>query len=321
MEKEEIIAQAKSYISQSINNLEVENPKIDFKAIWYKLTEPKGINEFLKDSSAIANSFGPDGMIIIGFDDKSKELHDSSFKDCGLKDPSQLPDLINKKVDRLFDLNLIEAIIHDTKICIIHIPPSFDKPHVIKNYQTFHKSTSDIKSNEDHKIFIRRVSSTYPASKFDLELMYYDRKNIIPDYSIISTLPLTSIVIGLTPYTNEMYDISGFLTIILENVGRRPVSIIGFTFVFSTYEDASPSEQIELNSLSEYISNPIIIQSGQISNAIIKLSSKKTKASWTLQNILEDFESPRLKHVKVIKYVITLSDGKQIESSIQTYHK
>ncbi|MES2454792.1 MAG: RNA-binding domain-containing protein [Bacteroidota bacterium] len=144
----QIITQAASYINQSIAGLEVKNAKIDFKASWYNLTQPPGINEFIKDTGAIANSFGPDGMIIIGFDDKKKELSHATFAESGLRDSSQLPHLINKRVDRLFYFSLIETEILGFKISILHIPPSFDKPHVTRNYQTFDKQTSP------RKIFI-----------------------------------------------------------------------------------------------------------------------------------------------------------------------
>lgn len=53
----------KSIIYQSKEGLNKEYSKFDFKKEWCNLKELKGINEFLKDTSAIANTFGPDGYI------------------------------------------------------------------------------------------------------------------------------------------------------------------------------------------------------------------------------------------------------------------
>ncbi|MFA6072034.1 MAG: ATP-binding protein [Janthinobacterium sp.] len=320
MEYQEIVDQATSYINQSFAGLEVENPKIDFKTNWYKLNEPRGINEFIKDTSAVANSFGPDGLIIIGYDDKSKTFSNACFEDSGLRDSSQLPDLINKKVDRLFHLNLIEAEISGHRIAILHIPPSIDKPHVIRNYQTFEKGTSNIKSSEDHKIFIRRGSSTYPASKSDLELMYYDRKNIVPEYRVLATLPLTSVRLNLTPYTNGAFTLGGFINLILENVGRRPISVCGLMVEFSVFIDPSDFERIEFNALDSYLGNPIIVQSGQLVNAAFEITTHMHPNPTKLSSRLKDFvESP--KEIKIMNYMLKLSNGEKINGPIQTIFK
>lgn len=311
---EEILRQAYSYISQSMAGLEVENPKIDFKARWYKLTEPRGINEFIKDTSAIANSFGPGGMIIIGYDDKKKELAHAKFSDCGLRDSSQLPDLINKRVDRLFQFELIEGHILGFILSIIYIPPSIDKPHVIRNYQTFDKVTEAIKSNEDHKIFIRRGSSTYTASKSDLELMYYDRKNIKPDYEILSTIPLIAFEVALVPTTSGQNFLIADFNVITENIGRRPVSISSVSFKLSLFDDPSNYEIVEFNSLTRYISEPVILQSGELRNAHFQTETAREHPSFGLQRLSKEFNE-QLKHIKITAYRLTLSNGELINSS------
>src|SRR4030095_4495462 len=150
-----LFQQAKSYIDQSMSGLEVENQKVDFKSQWYKLKTRRGINEFLKDTSAMANTFGPDGIIIIGYNEKDKSQSNVSFKDSGLPDTSQLTDIINSKVDRLFQINVFETNINGFSTSIIQIPPSIDKPHVIRNYQTCDKSTDVVTREEQQRIFIR----------------------------------------------------------------------------------------------------------------------------------------------------------------------
>lgn len=186
MTREEVIKLAENYIAQARNGLDIENPKVDFKACWYNLNTSPGINEFIKDTSAMANTFGLDGLIIIGYDAKTKCLGNAKFSSSGFKDTSLIPDLIIKKVDRLFDINIYDARVDETDVCIIHIPPSIDKPHVIRLYHTFEKN-GKIKKEEHQKIFVRRITSTIPAGKNDLELMYYDRKNFIPEYKILTS--------------------------------------------------------------------------------------------------------------------------------------
>ncbi|WP_316813239.1 ATP-binding protein [Pedobacter heparinus] len=311
---QEILRQAYSYISQSMAGLEVENPKIDFKARWYKLTEQRGINEFIKDTSAIANSFGPGGMIIIGYDDKKKELAHAKFSDCCLKDSSQLPDLINKRIDRLFQFELIEGDILGFIVSIIYIPPSIDKPHVIRNYQTFDKVTEAIKSNDDHKIFIRRGSSTYPASKSDLELMYYDRKNVQPDYELLSTIPLPAFTLVLVPNTAGQNFLMADFNIIIENIGRRPVSISSVSFKLSLFDDPSDYEIIEFKSIAKYVVEPVILQSGELRNVHFQTETARKEPSFGLQRLSKEL-SEQLKHIKITAYRLTLSNGELINSS------
>jgi hypothetical protein len=81
----------KSAITQLISGLKVENLKFDFKLLWYILNEQKGKSEFIKDSSAIANTFGPDGFIVIGYDDRKKAFSGAGFDNSGIPDSSGLP--------------------------------------------------------------------------------------------------------------------------------------------------------------------------------------------------------------------------------------
>jgi hypothetical protein len=107
-----------SYIDQDLGGQEIENPKCDFKAKWNDLQTSKDINEFLKDTSAIANTFGLDGFIIIGYDSKKKCYTQASFSNCNLKDTSYISDLVNKKIDRLFDIAVYDFIINGNKISV-----------------------------------------------------------------------------------------------------------------------------------------------------------------------------------------------------------
>ena len=51
-----MIEECLQYVVKSINGIEIESPKVDFKSKWYNLKEKKEIYEFLKDVTSIANT-------------------------------------------------------------------------------------------------------------------------------------------------------------------------------------------------------------------------------------------------------------------------
>jgi Predicted transcriptional regulator containing an HTH domain and an uncharacterized domain shared with the mammalian protein Schlafen len=307
MTKEEILSLVRTYIMQAKAGLEVENPKVDFKACWYNLTTAYGINEFVKDTSAIANTFGLDGFIIVGYDEKVKCLSNAKFLSCGLKNTSQIQDLINKKVDRLFDINIYDVVIDEIEICIIHIPPSIDKPHVIRLYQSFDKD-GNIKKVEDQKIFVRKGSTTRPAGKNDLELMYYDRKNIIPEYKILSSFKRDDFLIN----TNRVALIAT-PHISFENLGRRPICISSIKLNFQQYEDASGVEILEFESsaLLNYT-----VQPGELITIMVSLNYPLP--DWQLAVFNDRLISAReqIKNIINTDLQLTLTNGKKISSEL-----
>ena len=320
---EEITQIVKSYIKQSAEGLEIENPKCDFKAQWYDLSNKKGINEFLKDTSAIANTFGLDGLVIIGYDNKTNKYHDTTFRDSKLSDTSKITDLINKKIDRLFDINIYDIQIDNHNLSILHIPPSLDKPHVIISYQTFDKE-GDLKKEEQQRIFVRKGTSTYPASKNDLELMFYDRKNIIPEYKILTSYHTDTLDIWF-PGTNEAGNknnvgIRASISIAFENIGRRPIAINEITYEISIFENPREYQKIEFISVwsglrSERKTANIIVHPNEIKNELITFVNKDNhtleKAESLIQTILTN------KHLIKTNYLmIRLSDGRRIQSEL-----
>lgn len=275
MDRSEIEKTVKSYIEQDLAGQEIENPKCDFKAKWYDLTNTKDINEFLKDTTAIANTFGLDGLIIIGYDSKQKSFTQSSFLDCKLKDTSYLSDLINKRVDRLFDISVYDLKINNNNISVLHIPPSIDKPHVIRNYQTLDKNGNV--RDEPHKIFVRKNTSTYPASKNDIELMFYDRKNIIPDYKILCSYHIDTLNINASSHHNgserQISAVKAVMNLVFENLGRRPVAIIEIQVSFTFFDDPSPYEIMHFTTDNQYRGSEIIVQPNKMEGVTINLKS------------------------------------------------
>jgi hypothetical protein len=313
MSKDEIVKIVRSYINQSLQGLEIENPKFDFKSKWYNLEINNELSEFLKDTSAIANTFGPDGFLVIGYNDKTKEFKDFNFNDCGLKDSSAITDIINRHIDRQFTINYYEEIIHNHKLGILHIPPSIDKPHVIRSYKVERKGQT---REEPHKIFIRKNTQTYSATKYDLELMYYDRKNIVPEYEIHSSFHRDSFNLNYFNETPEDSVVPVILTLDIENTGRRPISVCAIEFVFCEFSDpSSDHDLLKFTNGTDLKSSPIVVSPGTIASQRIIFVSKSLysyKKGCDMQSSLKtNMHRLGIREMKVI-----LTNGQIISSEL-----
>jgi hypothetical protein len=256
------------YIGNALAGMNKENPKLDFKSKWYDLKQETEINEFIKDSSAIANTPGLDGFIVIGFDDRSRNFNDSVFSDSKLKDSNELTGIIIKRVDRNFDIACYDVKIGGHKITILHIPPSFDKPHVIRNY------TSKSGKSEEHRVFVRTGTTTRIATKYDLDFIAYDRKNHIPEYSLFVSTSLAS----MYPMHTGTKNVDLNIGLIIENNGLRPVAISQIVLTFY-YESKSISFVSVTNKEEPYNNNikvsNIIIQPASIKNCSALVFTKQ----------------------------------------------
>lgn len=218
----------KEHLEQSIANLDKESLKFDFKYEWYDLKSLKGINEFLKDVTAMANTYGLDGFIVMGFDERRKQYKPARFEDSGLKDTNEINNIIIKRVSHLFELNTYDILVDGHPLSVIHIPSAWEKPFFIRNYQTFNKSGS-IKKEYHQKVFVRKNTGTFSATKYDIDLMYYDRKNVEPDYRVfidvykMSILPLEQTI---------------SLKFTIENAGKRPLAIVDYSLIMTISQHA-----------------------------------------------------------------------------------
>jgi len=313
MDIETIETLVTSYIDQSIEGLDKENPKFDFKAIWYDLKSPKGVSEFLKDTTAIVNTFGPDGYIVVGFDDKKKEFTQATFKDSKLRDSSDVINLINGKIDRLFVVNTVDIEVKGNKLSIIHIPASIDKPHIIKKYITY-ENDGHIKKEEENKIFVRKNSRAISASKYDIDLMYYDRKNIDPDYELRANSHIKATVFNIN--LENKLQLSTNLTI--ENIGRRPVAISALTLILEI-GDRDSRESFKMISDPKYLGNNLIIKSGEISNKRIDFFSKELLRlpDNREKNMKQRYFNDKRKDIDYANLEIKLANGSIIFSELK----
>jgi hypothetical protein len=223
MTHDDVLAIVNQHINLARQNSDEEYRKVEFKYKWYDLKNEHEIMEFLKDVCSMVNAFGPDGYIIIGFD-AGQGFNNSTLKDSKLNDETELIDLVNSRVDRMFHLTNYDVIFEGKSLSVIHIPSSINKPHVIPKYKTWDKKGNE--RIEEHKIWVRYGKSCRPASRNDIELMIYDRKNIIPEYKLVITINK-----GDMQFSSE--NICMCMATI-ENSGTRPVAIaiIGFTLIY-----------------------------------------------------------------------------------------
>jgi len=226
----EIKKKVKESIEQSINGLEKESTKLDFKLKWYNLKEEKEVFEFIKDTTALVNTVGLDALIIIGYDEKRKIFQDAKITDSKRK-ATDINDIFSKRVSTFFDLNIYEFDNIEIKganrvLSVIHIPIFLDKPVVIKGFKNFRQLDKNGNPRiEEQKIFVRKNSSNRPASKYDIDLMYYDRKNIIPDYrAFFNIINVIETQKPLSKKNKNNYSEILFY-IFLENLGSRSLSL------------------------------------------------------------------------------------------------
>ncbi|OGP12291.1 MAG: hypothetical protein A2055_00250 [Deltaproteobacteria bacterium GWA2_47_9] len=205
-------------IDRSSAGEELEREKVELKREWYNLTDQKDLNEFLKDIVALANTPGPTGYLVIGVD-KNGQLRNSPFSESKLRDQSDIHQILVKHVDLPVHLVFHEVPVTNSRghviISVFEIPPSIEKPHFIRRYLS--KKGREI----ENYIPIRKTTGIFPANRFDVEFMYYDRKNVEPDYalSILIHRPRLSVNWDQT-YVKISFQAA------FQNFGRRPIALV-----------------------------------------------------------------------------------------------
>ena len=272
------MSKIKTFLEHSIERLknqeQVEEAKVEFKRKWYdfsnkenrKITE----SEFLKDLVSIANTPGPEGYLIIGVDEKSGMLFNSPLNNSGLGDLTNIRNLIVKYVDLPVRFDFQEIKLDEKILSIFRVPPSLDKPHVIKLYIS--------KSGAEHQNFIpvRKLTGIFPASRSDIEFMYYDRKNIEPEYALeIKTFKPHLAFNGFT----STRKIETNLELCFQNFGRKPIALGEITLILDIPPEVDIDEPLNFVMHSFVIPNDkapteqhsyFIIPSNHIIKSIIR---------------------------------------------------
>lgn len=301
MNEQQITKYVIDLIRTSLDNQEIENPKVDCKLVWHNLKDERSKQEFFKDISAIANTVGLDGFIVYGYDDKKKEFNPVKFSDCGLRDTSDLYSIVAKHVEGPMDLAHYTVEYEGKYLNVLHIPPSLTKPHVIKRYVTFDKDGKPRQPDQEQKIFVRKGTAIHSANKYDIDFMYYDRKNIIPDHEVfVFCTPLT---MDLTVNASEFNDngagtIHGHIAMTFENTGRRPIDIGHLTFDLIISEEPSNPYKIRFSSKFLPQGNHTLIRSNDMATLRVPFFSHPDK-NLTYQAAIERRKelSKMLKHL------------------------
>jgi hypothetical protein len=255
-------AQAKAYVSdklvQSLAGYPIEANKLDCKLKWYDFQNDAGKNEFLKDASAIVNSYGgADGFLIIGYQDQQQRFEDAVLSDSSYYDDSNLITLVKGRVDSSFNLNVYQLDFqHPTnnqrhKLSIVHFPPSLGKPHVIKEY-----SQGNVKY--PNEIFVRHGSVNSRASKADLDLIYSERPTIVVEKQLDITLRKKDITVHLSH--NRQY-IWLDIYLYFENLGLKVVDFLSLEIDFSLTTIGTPEDFKFLTvsfASAQMINNPFV---------------------------------------------------------------
>lgn len=174
-----------------------ETPKVDLK-LDLDLSSRPNRAEFAKDVSAIANTPGGEGYIIVGVKDKrERQTDDPSEYVVGFApdDPDelyrQMVDALSVFCNRVPTIDYVELIHPDVqrKIGVVVIPRSFRLPHGIK------RSSGDIIEGQ---IWIRRGTASYLASVEEIEEMIRSAERPVSTSIVInlSTRPLTDVQIN-----------------------------------------------------------------------------------------------------------------------------
>ncbi|ATF11597.1 ATP-binding protein [Brevibacillus brevis X23] len=147
-----------------------ENPSIELKREFWDLSSNTGKEEYAKDLTVFANSQYGAGDIIVGIDGDTGDICHTTLP----IDAAKLVDIISSKVMEPFSVEFYEVVVKGQNIVIVHIPRSFNKPHILRSYK-----------QREMFIPIRKGTRTVPANKYDLDLMYSEReKEIIPPYRL-----------------------------------------------------------------------------------------------------------------------------------------
>ncbi|MDD8018872.1 MAG: ATP-binding protein [Bacteroidota bacterium] len=274
------------------NGEQVEESKLELKRQWphFKSTSKDSLkviqSEFLKDLVALANKPGPEGYLVFGIDGKTGEVFDSQFKQSGLKDIVELRQLVVKYVDLPVDFELIELQMIGKTISVLIVPPSVNKPHFITHYVT----SKGIQI--DNFIPIRKTTAVFPATRSDVELMYYDRKNVEPEYAlnIFTYNPHISV-------NGSQGVISVDFQMVFENYGRKPIVIVKSTMTIDAAPEAGIPRDVVL-SLTRYSEHSVQDRESFLSNRFLTVPSNQVATLMVKyqDNIADDQLRPIREH-------------------------
>jgi hypothetical protein len=171
---DEIRQEVRAKVLQYLAFEKLETNKFDVKKEWYKLRESKGKNEFLRDATAMINSYGGENsFIVFGIEEKTKELFDTKIEESGHKDSASIKNIVDSSIDKPFRFDVDHVEVDGKNLSFIYLHPSPDKPHIIVKF------VDDKGRIFENAIFIRSGSAKVAPTKGDLDRMYIERNTIL----------------------------------------------------------------------------------------------------------------------------------------------
>ncbi|WP_281217288.1 AlbA family DNA-binding domain-containing protein [Lysinibacillus capsici] len=239
-------------ISKQIKSgAQYENPTIELKREFWNLSKDEGKNEFAKDLTVMANSQYGGGNIIVGIDGETGDLHHTTLP----LDAAKLADIINRKVLEPFTVEFKELLVDGKNIIVIHIPRSYNKPHMLREYK-----------NRQMFIPMRKGTRTVSADRYDLDLMYTEREKIvIPPYRLEPLIGQDELQINPS-FSRGLYSLNCLINI--HNSGSRTNVVLGGNITI--YKE--DTEMYSLDLTSYYIPMRSVDWESMNNNNFLKVS-------------------------------------------------
>lgn len=232
-----------------------EGTKLDFKLKIDLFTE-SGKKEFSKDVSAIANSKGGRGYLVIGVEDKSKEI--IGIKDEDLFEEERVQQVISSRCEPPIPIEVEFQELEGKKIGIIIIYDGNQKPYQVKETGAFYirrGSTTDImRKQEILNCFEENLDisiETCPIIKSDTSLL---EMKLIKQYFSNKDIDINE--------DNKSYLLENAGIVFTEKESKEQACTYGGLIVFSEENSLCiPNNMIKvINKLDDKMQKIIIIQ-------------------------------------------------------------
>ncbi len=221
---------------------------IEYKKQWHTLgqgqRDSKEHNEFLKDVTALANT-GHEAFLVFGIDEKATppSLSAAAFTTCGLADSAAIQQKLWTRTDPPLSVEVKNLAVHGTTISYIHIRPTHNRPHLVRNWKHFDKWTGAVKQVYDNALFFRdgakvlgpqETPPIYPDRQ-RLAIMFQDRPGRYAEIRIRPWLDDLRIESGRSPQqpNHSMPRTHVVVPAAFANVGAAATTIESMTVALS----------------------------------------------------------------------------------------
>ncbi|MBT1699491.1 putative DNA binding domain-containing protein [Fulvivirgaceae bacterium PWU4] len=303
---DEIRDEVRAKVLQYLSFGRLETNKFELKREWYNLRESHGKNEFLRDATAIINSYGGENAFIVFGVAESKELFDTKIEDSGYKDSASIKDIIDANVDKPFRFDVDHVNVNGKNLCFIYLHPSLDKPHVIVKYVNDNKGRA-----QENAIFIRSGSAKVSPTKGDLDRMYIERNTILVERKADVSINFHGFHFS-TDVNNRVATHTLERPLLIENRGTRVLAVYKIFLQFDLGDE-------KLVFIHETIAKkPIVIPPNDIYRENLKFFCKETphrnQTSNKLNNVVNSvLENPR--HGDVV-CTLLLATGEDLPTNL-----